>query len=54
MMVGEQRQQIENLIQEEVEVLCEILEAYEGKPVDPEEDIRTSVVNIISVLVITT
>ena len=52
MMVGEQKKQIESLIQEEAEELCKILEAYEGKPVDPLTDIKTSIVNIISVLVV--
>ena len=51
MMVGEHRQQIESLIQEEADKLVHKLSGYNEKPVDPHLDFKTSVTNIISALV---
>ena len=51
MMVGEQRKQIEALMQEEAEKLVDKLNSYKGKPIDPEIDLKTAVINIISALV---
>ena len=50
-MVGEQRKQIEALMQEEAEKLVDKLNSYKGKPIDPEIDLKTAVINIISALV---
>ena len=39
------------LIQEEVEQLVEVICSYEGKPINPEDDILAANINIISALV---
>ena len=51
MMAGEKKEQVQSLIQEEAEGLVEIFNGYEGKPIDPYDDIHVSIMNVISALV---
>ena len=51
MMAGEQKKQVQSLVQEEAEALVEIFNGYEGKPIDPHDDIHVSVMNVIAALV---
>ena len=51
LMAGEEKKQVQTLIQEEAEALVEIFNKYEGKPIDPQDDIHTSLMNVIAALV---